>query len=195
MIGREMEQSLDTTSDQLLMLTVREGDIEKLGILFERHHRRLFNFFLRLTARRHLSEDLVQEVFVRLLKYRNTYREKNGFTAWMFQIARNVHIDFHRKIPFDEVGIENGEKEHASLLPTPCDQSEENEKMQIVQRALSKLSVEKREILLLRGIHGLKFEEIAGIMKCSVNTVKARAFRAVRDLRVAVHRIESVREI
>ena len=83
MIGREMEQSLDTTSDQLLMLTVREGDIEKLGILFERHHRRLFNFFLRLTARRHLSEDLVQEVFVRLLKYRHTFRENSTFTAWM----------------------------------------------------------------------------------------------------------------
>ena len=177
------------------MQAVREGDIEKLGIIFERHHRRLFNFFLRLTSSRHLSEDLVQEVFVRLLKYRNTYREKNGFTAWMFQIARNVHIDFHRKIPFDEVGIENGEKEQASLLPTPCDHSEENEKMQIVQRALSELPVEKREILLLRGIHGLKFEEIAGIMKCSVNTVKARAFRAVRDLRAAVHRIESVRGI
>ena len=64
--------------------------LRSMGILFERYHALLFNFLLRLTGNRHQSEDLVQEVFVRLLKYRHTYRGESQFTTWMFQIARNA---------------------------------------------------------------------------------------------------------
>ena len=188
------EQGLDTVSDQMLMISVREGNVEQLGTLFERHHSRLFNFFLRLTGNRHLSEDFVQEVFVRLLKYRHTFRENSTFTAWMFQIARNVRIDYLRKSPNDEVSIENSPHEHVSLMPTPGERTEESEKVQIMQIALSRLPEEKREVLLLRGAHGLKFEEIAEILKCSVNTIKSRAFRAIQDLRVAVNMLEGVNE-
>lgn len=186
------EQTLDAVSDQMLMISVRDGNMEKLGMLFERHHGRLFNFFLHLTGNRHLSEDLVQEVFVRLLKYRHTFRENSTFTAWMFQIARNVRIDYLRKSPHDEVSIENSPHEHVSLMPTPGERTEESEKVQIMQIALSRLPEEKREVLLLRGAHGLKFEEIAEILKCSVNTIKSRAFRAIQDLRVAVNKLEGM---
>ena len=186
------EQTLDAVSDQMLMISVRDGNMEKLGILFERHHSRLFNFFLHLTGNRHLSEDLVQEVFVRLLKYRHTFRDNSTFTTWMFQIARNVRIDYLRKSPHDEVSIENSPHEHVSLMPTPGERIEVSEKVQIMQIALSKLPEEKREVLLLRGAHGLKFEEIAEILKCSVNTIKSRAFRAIQDLRVAVNKLEGM---
>ena len=56
------ELDLDTESDQMLMISVCDGNVEKLGMIFERHHGRLFTFFLRLMGNRHLSEDLVQEV-------------------------------------------------------------------------------------------------------------------------------------
>ena len=186
------EKALDTVSDQMLMISVRDGNVEKLGMLFERHHGRLFNFFLRLTGNRHFSEDLVQEVFVRLLKYRHTYRENRMFTTWMFQIARNVRIDYLRKSPHNEVSIEYGPHEHVSPMPTPGEQTEESEKKQIMQTALSQLPEEKREVLLLRGVHGLTLEEIAEVLKCSVNTIKSRVYRAIQDLRVAVNRLEGV---
>ena len=79
------------------MLTVRDGDLDKLGVLFDRHHKLLFNFFLRLTSSREASEDLVQEVFFRMLKYRHSYRGSSQFSFWMFQIARNARIDYFRK--------------------------------------------------------------------------------------------------
>jgi DNA-directed RNA polymerase specialized sigma24 family protein len=60
-------------ADNELMLKVRDGDLGKLSFLFERYHRALFNFFLRSTGSRDLSEDLVQEVFLRILKYRHTF--------------------------------------------------------------------------------------------------------------------------
>jgi len=188
------EQDLNTASDQTLMSSVRDGNVEKLGILFERHHVQLFNFFLHLTGNRHLSEDLVQEVFVRLLKYRYTYREKKIFVSWMFQIARNVRIDYLRKSPHEEVCIENGTQEHISRMPTPGEQIEEHERKQTMQIALSQLPEEKREVLLLRGVHGLKLEEIAEVLKCSVNTIKSRVYRAIQDLRVAVNKLEGVNE-
>ena len=139
-----------------------------------------------------MSEDLVQEVFVRLLKYRHTFRENSTFTTWMFHIARNVRIDHLRKSPHDEVSIENSPHEHVSLMPTPGERTEESEKVQIMKIALSRLPEEKREVLLLRGAHGLKFEEIAEILKCPVNTIKSRAFRAIQDLRVEVNKLEGM---
>jgi RNA polymerase sigma-70 factor, ECF subfamily len=189
-----MEQRpVDETSDQSLMLGVREGDVDKLGILFERHHAQLFNFLLRLTGDRHLSEDLVQEVFVRLLKYRHTYRGGSQFTTWMFQIARNARIDHFRRGPREEVSIEDDVKEHVSMLPTPDASVEQKEEMRIMLDALARLPEDWREVLLLRGFQGLKFEEIAVALKCSVNTIKGRAFRAIRELRASVHQLRGER--
>ena len=88
---------METQADHLVMLAVRDGDVERIGVLFDRHHRMLFNFFLRITGNRGLSEDLVQEVFFRMLKYRSTYQGSANFTAWMYRIARNAHVDQARK--------------------------------------------------------------------------------------------------
>ena len=79
------------------MAEVRDGEVEKLGVLFERHHQPLFNFFVRQTGHREFSDDLVQEVFFRMLKYRHTFQPQNQFRSWMFQVARNVHFDALRK--------------------------------------------------------------------------------------------------
>ena len=116
------------------------------------------------------------------------------FISWMFQIARNVRIDHFRKYPHEEVSIEDSTREHISRMPTPGEQTEERERKQIMQIALSRLPEEKREVLLLRGVHGLKFEEIAEVLKCSVNTIKSRVFRAIQDLRIAVNKLEEVNE-
>ena len=77
-------------ADRELMGEVRDGDLGRLGELFERHHHRLFNFFLKLTRQRTAAEDLVQEVFVRMLKYRHTYRSDADFTPWMFKDVKRI---------------------------------------------------------------------------------------------------------
>jgi RNA polymerase sigma factor (sigma-70 family) len=187
-----MEQRTEEkATDQALMQAVREGDVEKLGTLFERHSAQLFNFLLHLTGDRQLSEDLVQEVFVRLLKYRHTYRGESQFTTWMFQIARNARIDHFRRSPREDASIEDHVQEFVSLTPTPAENAEKREDLRRLLDAISRLSEERREVLLLRGFHGLKFEEIAAALKCSVNTIKGRAFRAIRELRVSLHQSNS----
>src|SRR5439155_26049781 len=79
--------------DEQIMQDVRGGNVGRLELLFDRHHRALFRYFLHLTSDRALSEDLVQDVFFRILKYRHTYQPETSFRAWMYQIGRNAYLD------------------------------------------------------------------------------------------------------
>ena len=100
--------------------------MDRLSDLFERYHRPLFGFFHRLSRDRTAAEDLVQDVFVRVLKYRHTFQEETSFKAWVFHIARNSRRDFARKHPGTDrihddeampagepgpdIGLENGQE-------------------------------------------------------------------------------------
>src|SRR5258706_14127912 len=79
------------------MAAVGAGEVSKLAVLFERHHRSLFRYFVSMNRNRELSEDLVQDVFFRMLRYRGSYDPQQSFTAWMYQIARNASIDNAQK--------------------------------------------------------------------------------------------------
>lgn len=176
-------EMVNAASDQFLMQAVKDGEVGKLGILFERHHSQLFNFLLRLTGDRQLSEDLVQEVFVRVLKYRHTYRGESQFTTWMFQIARHAHIDHFRKYAREDTMVKEEADEMVSPQAAPVQQIEQEQEAQLLREALARLPEEKREVLLLSRFHHLKYEEIAKILNCSVGAVKGKVFRAVQDLR------------
>lgn len=168
-------------TDTILMEMVRDGKVEKLAILFERHHVKLYNFFLRLTWNQGISEDLVQEVFCRILKYRNTYRAESKFTTWLYQIARNTHIDHLRKLK-DELPIEEQWVETMSSESTPEEEVEQDQDIQFIREALARLPIKKREILLLSRFQNLKYKEIAELMGCHIGTVKATVHRAIKDL-------------
>jgi RNA polymerase sigma factor (sigma-70 family) len=169
-------------TDHQLMLAVRDGDLDKLGYLFERHHKKLYNFYLRQVADRLTCEDMVQEVFFRMLKYRHTYRGEGKFTTWMYSIAHNVRVDQFRGAGSRQefTGEIDG---LVSPQPNPEELTERSSRFATLHRALERLSVEKREVLVLSRFQGLKYEEIAQILGCPVNTVKARVFRAIKDLK------------
>lgn len=173
-----MVQSMNDTT---LMEMVRDGKVEKLAILFERHHVKLYNFFLRITWSQGLSEDLVQEVFCRILKYRNTYRAESKFTTWLYQIARNTHIDHLRKVK-EELPIEEQWVETESTDSNPEEEVEQEQDIQFIREALARLPLKKREILLLSRFQNLKYKEIAELMDCQIGTVKATVHRAIKDL-------------
>src|SRR5690348_11687708 len=93
---------MNLAADEDVMLRVRNGEGEMLGVLFERYHEALFSFYVRLMGDRAVSDDLVQEVFLRILRYRDTYQPGTPFRPWMYQIARNARIDHYRKTPRHE---------------------------------------------------------------------------------------------
>jgi len=165
------------------MLAVRDGDVERIGMLFDRHHRMLFNFFLRLTANRGLSEDLVQEVFFRMLKYRQTFQAGTNFTAWMYQIARNAHLDQARKRLLEIVPAEEPQWDDVpSTDLDPHEQLAHAQEINVLRRALARLPLEKRELLVLSRFQNLKYSEIAQVLDCEIGAVKVRVYRAMREL-------------
>ena len=169
-------------SDEQVMTEVQNGRLEMLAILFERHHVRLYNFFLRLSGDRGLSEELVQEVFLRVLKYRHSFRGDSTFSAWMYQIGRNAHIDQVRarkpEVPIDEVW-----EQEPSPAPGPERRLEGDQEADLLARAMERLSLRKREVLLLSRFQELKYQEIAGMMACSVESVKVLVHRSLKELR------------
>lgn len=169
-------------TDEDLMSGVRQGDLRSLGPLFERHHVHLFNFLLRLTGDRAHSEDLVQDVFFRILRYRQTYRDGTSFTTWMYQIARNARVDALRK-KRPEVGVELETLSPADARPTPADRAESTQQEELLRRSLSLLPEEKRELLVLSRYQNLPHDQIAELLHCEVSTVKVRVFRAVQELK------------
>ena len=178
---RRTSESVYQPTDHELMLAVWEGEIDQLGVLFDRHHRHLYNFFLRQTALPEASEDLVQDVFLRMLRYRHTYRAEGRFVTWMFTIAHNVKVDYYRKkkVPAEPMTTEEAVASHD---PNPEELSEKKNEAEILQKALRRLSDEKREVLLLSRFQDLKYEEIAKITGCKVGTVKARIHWAIKEL-------------
>lgn len=167
-------------TDNELMEQVRDGKVEKLAVLFERHQTMLYNFFLRLTGHRAASEDLVQEVFVRILKYRAGYQGESRFNLWMFQIARNAHIDYLRKKK-DTVGLDEQFIETPGPEPLPEKRYEIDEEAALVRKALDRLPAQKKEILVLFRFQDLKLREIAELLGCQVGTVKVQVHRALKD--------------
>ncbi len=172
---------MQALSDHDLMMSVKNGNLDQMGLLFERYQQKLYNLFLWQTRSTQVSEDLVQDVFFRMIRSRHTYRGEGKFTTWMYSVARSARSDYFRK----------GKKEIGSLdqvqhIPsdelTPEDQVEKMDNYNMLYQAMTQLSEEKREVLLLSRFQNLKYEQIADVMSCSVGTIKSRVFWALKDL-------------
>ena len=163
------------------MKRVKEGNLAELSVLFERYHVRLYNFMLRLTFDRSVSQDLTQNLFYRIIKYRHTFKEDHSFKSWIYQLARNIHIDFCKQ------------QQKAAERYTQVEEYNENfaeekegfneEEYEKLDRAMARLTPEQKEILVLSRFQGLKYEEISSIRDLSVPAIKVQVHRAIKQLR------------
>lgn len=180
-----VSDTVDAENDHEIMIAVRAGEVRRLGELFERYHKPLYGFFVRLTNQPTASEDLVQIVFYRILKYRHTYRDEGKFSAWIYHLARKVAADHFRKhastpTPADPEDFQN---EPDNELASPDARAETSDDLALMRRALTRLSDEHREVLVLSRLQHLNHQEIARLLDCSVGAVKVRAHRALKELR------------
>lgn len=183
-------QELETFSDNALMLKVKDGNLDKLGLLFERYKKPLFGFFYGMNKDAELSEDLVQNVFFRILKYRYLFRGEGDFKTWMFHIARNVNNDHYRKNKLGKAeSVESWENRlgHDDAYSVQLQQDEETK---MLSMALDRLSADKREIILLSKYQEKKYKEIGEILGCTEGAVKVKVFRALQDLKAVYQQLE-----
>jgi RNA polymerase sigma factor (sigma-70 family) len=168
-------------SDSTLMKLVQAGDTAQLALLFERHHVGLFRYLLALGRDRALAEDLVQEVFFRVIKYARSYDPNLAFSVWLYGMARNAYFDSHRKRRPERFAGDAGEIR--SPEPMPEEAITRKQDVALLREALLKLPEDKREVLVLSRYHDMRYEEIARVLQCEVGTVKVRVYRALKELR------------
>jgi len=150
--------------------------------------RRLYQLCYRFTGKSHEAEDLTQEVFLRVYQTLQSYRAEQGkFATWMTSVARNLLIDHYRRTRRDrQTGSlddeEGGVAEQASPGRLPDELARAQELRGQVQRALTRLSPELREAVILRDLQGLEYREIHQVLGVPEGTVKSRINRGRIEL-------------
>ena len=169
------------STDESLMIAVREGACAELEILFDRHHLALYEFFYRMTGDRAASENLVQDVFCRMLKLRETFRDEIRFKPWLFRIARIAHHDAHGK---EEVAstVDHDPKQMRTVFPDVTEVAQKD-KPQALRDALLRLPEDRRELIVFSQYLQLTAEEIAELLDMEVPAAKVGVHRAMMELR------------
>ncbi|MXV17754.1 sigma-70 family RNA polymerase sigma factor [Pedobacter sp. HMF7056] len=173
------------------MLKVKAGDLDKIGLLFERYNRPLYGFLFHMTYQRETSEDMVQQVFYKMLKYRHTFTGSGEVKHWMYSIARNVLKDQVRrkKLAMSGESVEVVASHVAAGL-TPEEHLEKKQAKLALQKAMARLSEDYREVLTLNKFQELKYHEIADILGASETAIRTRVHRAMQELKSIYVRME-----
>jgi len=167
--------------DEIIMQRVKEGNLTEMSVLFERYNVRLYNYFLKLTRNKLVSQDLTQNLFYRMIRYRNSYKNEYSVKSWMYQMARNLHIDFCKEEKRSEELFSVTENYQTDISDEPDDFPEDD--YERLERSLARLNNEQRELIILSRYQGLKYEEISRIVNQSVPAIKVAMHRAIKQLR------------
>jgi RNA polymerase sigma-70 factor (ECF subfamily) len=175
-----MVQTANST-DESLMIAVREGVFKELEALFDRHHLELYELFYRMTGNRAAGESLVEGVFHRILKFRDTFRDEDKFKPWLFRIARNAHHESVRKR--EEVSILGDDLRSIRGGLSAGPEGAQNDKLQALRIALLKLPEDRRELVVFSQYLQLTPDEIAELLDIDVSAAKVGVLRAMMELR------------
>ncbi len=184
----------DPRADEALMTAFREGDADAFQILVLRHRRSIFNFLLRSVHRKARAEELMQEVFLRVIRAKDRYQQTAKFTTWLFTIARNLCVDEARRQRFrrhasleQKRGSDGGGPSildvTADLSPGVDQLSRGPELQRRMHLAIEALPDEQREVFLMRQFGGLSFKDIGEAVGAPENTVKSRMRYALEKMR------------
>ncbi len=176
---------------------LKRQDPELLDELIELYQHRLLRYLLFLTGKREVAEDLFQETWMRVLLRGTQYNGKARFDTWLFTIARNLVIDLSRKRTMSSLeemseGREDDRPFEIMMTgPSPLEQFQSREDCAEVSEVLLKLEPNYREVLVLRFYEELSLEEIAGVTRAPLSTVKSRLYRGLAALKPEVEQLRS----
>lgn len=178
-------------TEEALMIEIKNGNLDLALELYDKYSKKLYNYFVKLSQDKEVGYDMMQDTFLRVIKYKHTFKEDKIFKTWIFQIARNVFRDYYKKhkmmytsnTDINQIQNEIHLEENTSEL--------EYRKM-LLQKSLLRLPEDSREILVLSRYKDMKYQEIADIMDLSVSHVKVKVFRAIQKLREYYFEIDKV---
>jgi RNA polymerase sigma-70 factor, ECF subfamily len=185
-----MEAVAALERDAELMLRVREGDDTSFALLLERHRTPVVHFLHRMVQHPAVSEELAQEVFLRVYRSRATYEPTAKFTTWLFRIATHLALNWIRdgkkeknQESLDEDLLDGTERQVADRQPTIEQDMLSAVKLNEVRKAIGMLPEKQRAAVLMHKYEELEYSQIAKALACSESAVKSLLFRAYETLR------------
>ncbi|OGV69439.1 MAG: hypothetical protein A2283_16465 [Lentisphaerae bacterium RIFOXYA12_FULL_48_11] len=177
---------MQNNTDENLMGLVAGGDKDAFAVLVRKYLPGLLNFFHRMNVYSGDRDDLVQEAFIRLFNYRAKYTPTAKFRTFLYMIARQVQVDYFRKQQRRLSLSESLKEEVEEPGITNARRGKEEDRKEMVAKALETLSEEMKCVVVMSIYQGLKYAEIAKILNIPVGTVKTRMFHALQKLGKAI---------
>ncbi len=190
MVKGEMKQ----ITDDELVEQYRNGGAEAFDQLLERYGKPLYNFIFRMLGNKAQSEDVLQEVFLRVIRNVQRYEMKGKFKSWLFTIANHLaiselrHSSKRKSLSLDQgISTDEGEVRLGDMVGDerylPDVMVERKELREKLDEAIQLLPVEQRQVLMMRHFSELSFKEIADAVGCPINTALGRMYYALKNMR------------
>lgn len=170
-------------SDEELIERFQKGDVYAFDLIVKRYKEQLLNFVYRFVGNQEEAEDIVQETFLRVYRKRKAYKRIAKFSTWIYTIAGNLsRTELRRRkrrklFSVTDMGFEDRDYEISDEGHNPEDQVDGIIQEEIIQREINNLSPKFREVIILRDVQELSYEEISKIIKVPIGTVKSRVNR------------------
>ena len=174
-------------TEQELIKAAAGGDADAFGTLVERYQDKVYHLALRMCGQEEDAADVAQEAFLAAWRGLPAFRGEAGFATWLYRLTSNASIDHLRRAKRQrgDVSLDDADLglDAPDQAPSPQERAEEAELRQAVAQGLGRLSEDHRQVLVLREVQGLRYEEIAGALDLDLGTVKSRIARARGALR------------
>ena len=204
-----MSDDPNETSDEELLRRFNEGDPDAFEALVRRYERPLYNFILRSVRKKERADELLQDVFLKVVQRSSDFKGNSKLSTWLYTIARNLCIDHSRKMVFrrhrslDAPGRSGDSEEGPTLLdrtaadgPTADRAAIARDLQRRIAEAVEELPEEQKEVFLMRQVQGMAFKEIADVVGVPENTIKSRMRYALERLQRALSEYQDyVREL
>jgi len=190
----------DEISDEKLIKRFQDGDEYAYDLIVRRYKDQLFNFAYRFLNNAEEAEDVVQETFLRLYRNKHAYRQIAKFSTWIYTIAGNLAMTELRKrkrrklVSISDMGFEDKEYEIEDEMADTERDADSSLTEKIIQQAINELSPRFKQVILLRDVQELSYEEIGKILRIPLGTVKSRVNRARLKLQSKLEDIQNSRK-
>lgn len=200
--GQSGAYDSNSVTDELLMVRYQRGDRDAFGMLVRRHKSKIYNFVFRQVHNAGTSDEIAQDVFLRVVQRAGEFKHEARFSTWLYTIARNLCIDhlrrqsLRRHPSLDQEVSAGDSRVLGSTIEDPRPSSSversavSNELARSITRAVDALPEDQKEVFLLREIANLPFKEIAEVTEAGENTVKSRMRYALERLQAALSEFE-----
>ena len=176
---------MDMFEEEKLIKNIKKGDTDAFDQLVRSFEKKVYNTALRYCKNPDDAFDISQDVFLRVYRYISDFKGDSSLSTWIYRITVNLCTDYVRKDKTNKtvpLYSSNDEEEYELQLPddspSPEELYETKEKIDLLRKAIDNLPDDHREIIVLRDINGLQYEEIARVLEINVGTVKSRISRA-----------------